>query len=175
MQYRNRTKLSGCRKKSTDINPSFIKSLPIKPICSAISIAVLTLNSGHVLAQQDPGIEEVVVTGSFIRRPENFSAASPITTLTAADIEAQGTINMAQVVQNLTFNNGTPVNNSIQGPTNQIAGFNLRGLGGRATLTLIDGKRVVTNNVQQLLPAMALQRMYVVTDGAAALCCTLLH
>jgi outer membrane receptor protein involved in Fe transport len=164
MPYRNNVRFSTCSKNPTKSNPSFTK-----PLCAAISFAVLTLGSGHSLAQQDPAIEEVVVTGSFIRRSENFSAASPITSLTALDIEAQGTINMAQVVQNLTFNNGTGVNNSIQGPTNQIAGFNLRGLGGRATLTLIDGKRVVTNNVQQLLPAMALQRLDIVTDGAAAL------
>ncbi len=36
-------------------------------------------------------------------------------------------------------------------------------------MPLIDGKRVVTTNVQQLLLTMALQRMDIVTDGAAAL------
>lgn len=148
---------------------SYLSHVPTKPLASAIAISLLSLSSGPVLAQQGPTVEEVVVTGSFIRRTEGISAASPVVSLSAEDIEAQGTINMAQVVQNLTFNNGTPVANSIQGPTNQIAGFNLRGLGERATLTLIDGKRVVTNNVQQLLPPMALQRMDIVMDGAAAL------
>ncbi|MCI5105252.1 MAG: TonB-dependent receptor plug domain-containing protein [Pseudomonadales bacterium] len=109
------------------------------------------------------------MTGSFIRRTEGISAASPVVSYSAEDIESQGTIDMAQVVQNLTFNNGTSVSNSIQGVTNQIASFNLRGLGERATLPLIDGKRVPTLNVQQLLPTMALQRMDIVTDGAAAL------
>ena len=92
-----------------------------------------------------------------------------MTSFTAADIEAEGTINMAQVVQNLTFNNGTGTTNSIQGSTNQIANFNLRGLGPRATLTLVDGKRVVESNVQQLLPTMAIERMDIVTDGAATI------
>ena len=143
-------------------------SFPLKSLTAAVSIALLSA-SGGVMAQQDPGVEEVVVTGSYIRRTEGISAASPVVQYTAEDIEAQGTINMAQVVQNLTFNNGTPVSNSIQGATNQIASFNLRGLGSRATLTLIDGKRTITDNVQQLLPTMALQRMDIVTDGAAAL------
>lgn len=142
-------------------------SFPLKSLAVAVSIALLPV-SGSVVAQ-DSSVEEVVVTGSFIRRTENLTAASPVVQYSAEDIEAQGTINMAQVVQNLTFNNGTPVSNSIQGSTNQIASFNLRGLGSRATLTLIDGKRVVTDNVQQLLPTMALSRMDIVTDGAAAL------
>ena len=141
---------------------------PLKALSSAISLSLLSL-SGAALAQQGQQVEEVVVTGSFIRRSEGFSAASPVVQYTAEDIEAQGTINMAQVVQNLTFNNGTGVSNSIQGTTNQIASFNLRGLGERATLPLIDGKRVPTSNVQQMLPTMALQRMDIVTDGAAAL------
>jgi outer membrane receptor protein involved in Fe transport len=109
------------------------------------------------------------VTGSYIRQTEGFGNASPVTSFSAEDIEAEGTINMAQVVQNLTFNNGTGVTNSIQGTTNQIANFNLRGLGPRATLTLVDGKRVVESNVQQLLPTMAMQRMDIVTDGAATI------
>ncbi|MEQ8409248.1 MAG: TonB-dependent receptor [Gammaproteobacteria bacterium] len=136
-------------------------------LTTAISLALFS-SSGASIAQETQ-VEEVVVTGSFIRRTEGISAASPVVQYSAEDIEAQGTINMAQVVQNLTFNNGTPVSNSIQGPTNQIASFNLRGLGERATLPLIDGKRVVTANVQQLLPTMALSRMDIVTDGAAAL------
>ncbi|MEX2469507.1 MAG: TonB-dependent receptor [Pseudohongiellaceae bacterium] len=143
-------------------------TLTRKALASAISLGLLAV-SGGTLAQNNQTVEEVVVTGSFIRRTEGITAASPVVQFTAEDIEAQGTINMAQVVQNLTFNNGTGVSNSIQGPTNQIASFNLRGLGSRATLPLIDGKRVPTSNVQQLLPTMALQRMDIVTDGAAAL------
>ena len=136
-------------------------------LSSAISLALAT-GIGDVSAQQDQ-VEEVVVTGSYIRRTEGFDAASPVTSFTAEDLEAEGTINMAQMVQNLTFNNGTGTTNSIQGTTNQIANFNLRGLGARATLTLMDGKRLVEQNVQQLLPAVALQRMDIVTDGAATI------
>lgn len=139
----------------------------LNPLASAVSLSLACLASS--LYAQDASIEEVVVTGSYIRQSEGFANASPVTSFTAEDIEAEGTINMAQVVQNLTFNNGTGVTNSIQGTTNQIANFNLRGLGPRATLTLVDGKRVVESNVQQLLPTMAMQRMDIVTDGAATI------
>ncbi|MDO8273784.1 MAG: TonB-dependent receptor plug domain-containing protein, partial [Gammaproteobacteria bacterium] len=142
-------------------------SFTVKVLHSAIALALLG-GAGQTLAQA-PEVEEVVVTGSFIRRSEGIVAASPLTQLSAEDLEAQGTVNMAQVVQNLTFNNGTAVTNSIQGVVNTTTNFNLRGLGPRATLTLIDGKRAPTSNVQSMLPASALQRIEVVTDGAAAL------
>jgi len=114
-------------------------------------------------------LEEILVTGSFIRRSEGFTAASPMTQLTAEDLEGEGTINIGQVVQNLTFNYGTGVTNGIQGTGDYSASFNLRGLGPAATLTLVDGKRVATTNVVNMMPMIALQRMEIVTDGAATM------
>lgn len=139
----------------------------VKLLNSAIALALLG-GAGQTFAQT-PEVEEVVVTGSYIRRSEGIAAASPLTQLSAEDLEAQGTVNMAQVVQNLTFNNGTGVTNSIQGTSSTTSSFNLRGLGSRATLTLIDGKRVASDSVQTMLPGSALQRIEIVTDGAAAL------
>jgi len=147
--------------------PHHRPTFTVKILNSAIALALLG-GAGHSIAQTTD-VEEVVVTGSYIRRSEGIVAASPLTTFSAEDLESQGTVNMAQVVQNLTFNNGTAVTNSIQGVTSTTSNFNLRGLGPRATLTLIDGKRVASDNVQTMLPASALQRMEIVTDGAAAL------
>lgn len=134
-------------------------------------IALSLLSTPFYASAQDATVEEVLVTGSYIRRSEGIIAASPITSLTADDITDQGTLNMAQIVQNMTFNNGSGVTNSIQasGASSNSAAFNLRGLGERATLQLIDGKRVTNTNVQWLLPAIAIQQLDIVTDGAAAL------
>ena len=55
---------------------------PLKALSSAISLSLLSL-SGAALAQQGQQVEEVVVTGSFIRRSEGFSAASPVVQYTA--------------------------------------------------------------------------------------------
>ena len=143
--------------------------IPFRPLYAAICAGILSAPLQGVAQPTSETLEEVIVTGSFIRRSEGLAAASPLVQFSAEDLEAEGTINMAQVVQNLTFNNGTGVVNSIQGTTNQIASFNLRGLGTRATLPLIDGMRVPTDNVQLLLPTMAMERIDIVTDGAAAL------
>ena len=135
------------------------------------SIALSLLSTPFYASAQDATVEEVIVTGSYIRRSEGIIAASPITSLTADDITDQGTLNMAQIVQNMTFNNGSGVTNSIQasGASSNSAAFNLRGLGTRATLQLIDGKRTTNPNVQWLMPAIAIQQLDIVTDGAAAL------
>jgi len=138
-------------------------------LCSAISMSLLPL-SGTALAQ-DSQVEEVVVTGSFIRRSEGFTQASSVTQLDAADLEAQGTLNLGEVVQNLSFVNGaaSSVTNTIQGTDSRSTAIDLRGLGARSTLTLLDGKRLVNENVNALIPTIAIQRMDIVADGAAAL------
>lgn len=142
---------------------------PFKASFLSTAISFAMLSGGGVAQAQDGLTEEIIVTGSFIRRSEGLSAASPVTQITSEDIEAQGTLNMAQIVQNMTFNNGTGVTNSIQGVTSRTAGFNLRGLGERATLELIDGMRTSTDNIQRMMPTIAIERMDIVTDGAAAL------
>ena len=138
-------------------------------LCSAISMSLLPL-AGTSLAQ-DTQVEEVVVTGSFIRRSEGFTQASSVTQLDAGDLEAQGTLNLGEVVQNLTFVNGaaSSVTNTIQGTDSRSTSIDLRGLGARSTLTLLDGKRLVNENVNALIPTIAIQRMDIVADGAAAL------
>ena len=138
-------------------------------LCAAISVSLLPLAS-HSIAQQD-AVEEVVVTGSYIRRSEGFAGASSVTQVTADDLEAQGTLNIGEVIQNLSFVQGdaSAITNTIQGQDSRSSAVDLRGLGARATLTLLDGKRLVNQNVNALIPTIAIQRLDIVADGAAAL------
>jgi outer membrane receptor protein involved in Fe transport len=138
-------------------------------LCTAISMSLLPL-AGTSLAQ-DQQVEEVVVTGSFIRRSAGFTQASQTTQLDAEDLLAQGTLNIGEVIQNLTFVNGasSAVTNTIQGTDSRSSSIDLRGLGASSTLTLLDGKRLVNQNVNALIPTIAIQRMDIVVDGAAAL------
>lgn len=146
-------------------------------LCAAISFSLLPL-SGVSLAQDDQ-IEEVVVTGSFIRRSEGFAQASSVTQLTAEDLEAEGTLNLGEVVQQMSFVNGasSAITNTIQGQDSRSTSIDLRGLGARSTLTLFDGKRLVNSggltglgvNVNGLIPSIVIQRIDIVADGAAAL------
>jgi len=139
-------------------------------LCAAISLSLLPLASPS-MAQQDPEVEEVVVTGSFIRRSEGFTQASAVTQLSADDLQDQGTLNIGEVVQNLAFVQGaaSSITNTIQGTDSRSTSIDLRGLGDTSTLTLMDGKRLVNQNVNALIPTIAIQRMDIVADGAAAL------
>jgi len=146
------------------------KTVPIKRklLCAAISASLFPV-SGAVLAQDDV-VEEVIVTGSFIRRTEGFRSASPLTQLTLEDIAAEGTPNIGDIVHNLSFNQGSSISSNITpGSGASETSINLRGLGAGATLDLVDGKRVIDGNVNAMLPQIAIQRLDIVVDGAAAL------
>jgi iron complex outermembrane recepter protein len=139
-----------------------------KMLCTAVSLSLLPL-AGTAFAQDDV-VEEVIVTGSFIRRTEGFRSASPLTQLTLEDIAAEGTPNMGDIVHNLSFNQGSSISSNITpGSGASETSINLRGLGAGATLDLVDGKRVIDGNVNAMLPQIAIQRLDIVVDGAAAL------
>ncbi|MEQ9209929.1 MAG: hypothetical protein RLN96_08840, partial [Pseudomonadales bacterium] len=86
-----------------------------KLLSAAVSLSLLPL-SGTSIAQQDQ-VEEVIVTGSYIRRSEGFTQASAVTQITSEDLIDEGTMNMGEVVQNLSFVNGaaSAITNTIQG------------------------------------------------------------
>ena len=139
-------------------------------LCAAVSLSLLPV-AGTSLAQDEATVEEVIVTGSYIRRSEGFTQASSVVQITAEDLEAEGTMNIGEVVSQLTFVNGnaSQITNTIQGQDSRSTSVDLRGLGARSTLTLLDGRRLVNENVNALIPTIAIQRLDIVADGAAAL------
>jgi len=151
------------------------KSAPHKRklLCAAISLTLIPI-ANQTFAQAaaaDREVEEVVVTGSYIRRSEGFTAASQVTQLSADDLADAGTLNLGSVIQDMTFVGGpsSSTTNTIQGTSSRSQSIDLRGLGPRSTLTLVDGKRVADENVQVMIPTIAIQRIDIVADGAAAL------
>lgn len=141
-------------------------------IYTAVSLSLISLSSqGYAQQSTNPDVEEVVVTGSYIRRSEGFTQASQITQLSADDLKDEGTMNLGEVIQNMSFVGGpsSSITNTIQGTSSRSTSIDLRGLGPRSTLTLLDGKRIADSNVNTMLPTIAIQRIDIVADGAAAL------
>lgn len=147
----------------------------------AITLAVLAGMSFPVVAQDDGSIEEVLVTGSYIRGTP-LDAPSPVTVIDRDSIEASGAAVIWDVIRNLEVNSGSDT--SVAGTTDagQLTGtaqVNLRNLGGNSTLTLINGKRmtpaaVVTSSGQEFvninqIPLVMTERVEVLTDGGSAL------
>lgn len=128
-------------------------------IYTAVSLSLISLSSqGYAQQSTNPEVEEVVVTGSYIRRSEGFTQASQITQLSADDLKDEGTLNLGEVIQNMSFVGGpsSSITNTIQGTSSRTSNIDLRGLGPRSTLTLIDGKRTVNENVNAMLPTIAI-------------------
>jgi len=146
----------------------------------AITIGVILAGLSTSVVAQDAEIEEVVVTGSFIRGSA-IDAPSPVQVVDRASIEAQGAAIIWDVIKNLEVNSGS-FTNSGSGERSQVEGtaqVNLRNLGENSTLTLINGKRVapyaaITNAGGEFvdinaIPLVMTDRVEILTDGGSAL------
>jgi iron complex outermembrane recepter protein len=132
----------------------------------------------------EPEVEEVLVTGSYIRGSA-LDAPSPVQVVDRASIEAQGAAQIWDVVKNLEVNSGSISNEGADGGSaamgNQsgMANINLRNLGENSTLTLINGKRMAPAATStptggefvdiNTIPLVMVDRLEVLTDGGSAL------
>jgi iron complex outermembrane recepter protein len=126
-------------------------------------------------------VEEIVVTGSYIKR-DAANSPSPLSVVDRTQIEEIGAVTIADVVNTMTYNSGsTNITNAFSGSDNSTGNtnINLRNLGLGATLVLLNGRRQVPTaadsggngyvDLSQLTPTIAIQRVEVVKDGASAL------
>ncbi|MDP1933127.1 MAG: TonB-dependent receptor plug domain-containing protein, partial [Gammaproteobacteria bacterium] len=123
--------------------------------------------------QAEPQVEEVVVTGSYIRNSA-FAQNSPVDTVTQADLYDSGAPSMSNYIRELTYTQNTDVVANVLASQNGAqdsvaASFNLRGLGENSTLTLVDGTRTLAPAVSSSLPEIAISRLEMVLDGGSAL------
>ncbi|MBB4212474.1 TonB-dependent receptor-like protein [Rhodothalassium salexigens DSM 2132] len=127
-------------------------------------------------------VEEIVVTGSYIRRVQQADRPSPIATIGREDINTIGAADIADITQTLTTSTGAQNNPDAftQNLTAGTSNINLRGLGLSSTLVLLNGKRQVASaapddngvlfvDTASLVPMIALERTEILEDGAAAL------
>lgn len=129
-------------------------------------------------AQDSDGvIEEITVTGSNIRRKQDFETPSPIQTVGEAELQNTGSVKLQDVFKGLTVNSGSQTSNR-QNALQGVSQFSLRGLGIGSTLTLVNGRRgglsPITDDTGQLFtdsnqfPVNMIERIEVLTDGASA-------
>ena len=133
-------------------------------------------------AAQQPGLEEIVVTGSRIPVPANITATSPMQVVTSEDIALAGRTDAVDVLNALpqtTISAGNDFGNHSN-PANVAGGIataDLRGLGPQRTIVLVDGRRLGpgdpnTGNLNPApdldqIPTALIERVEVVTGGAS--------
>lgn len=124
-------------------------------------------------------LKTVVVTGSAIPRIDR-ETASPVTVITAAQIQRSGLTTLSDVVRSVSADNSGSIPNAFSnGFAAGASGVALRGLTVNSTLVLIDGHRTASYAVSDdgersftdlnTIPLAAVERIEVLKDGASSL------
>lgn len=129
------------------------------------------LGTAPTVSAQDQVLEEVIVTGSRIRRP-GLNSSSPIQTIGLEEIEFSQEVEIEKILRELPSTipgDGSNVNNGSAG----IASIDLRGLGAGRNLILLNGRRITPANQNgrvdtQVIPTALIERIDVITGGASA-------
>lgn len=123
-------------------------------------------------APADPAGEDgaIIVTGS--RLTTNLEQAAPIVSVSQADLALSGQVNIENVLKELPqlLPGTTAASNN---PGDATATANLRGLGSARTLVLVNGRRYISYDVNQIvdlnsIPTALIERVDVVTGGKSA-------
>lgn len=125
-----------------------------------------------------PPADDIIVTGTLIRQS---SLPSPVNIISTENLVARGITNASELVRVLPANAGSEsqVDQLNQPLTSGTAQFNLRNLGLGSTLVLVNNRRQTLSavaatdgstftDINSIMPLIALQRVEVVKDGAAA-------
>ncbi|MDI4634094.1 TonB-dependent receptor [Pelomonas sp. V22] len=146
------------------------KSRRIHSVPNAVALAVASLAVPASFAQTATNtMERIQITGSSIKQLAG-EAALPVSTVKAAELEARGHTELKDLLLELPQSLSLGTNAGAAGPM-----LNLRGLGPMRTLTLLNGRRMANEPLQDqyvsvnVIPRMALDRAETLRDGASAI------
>jgi iron complex outermembrane recepter protein len=153
-----------------------------KDLISRYVALALTGVASTVMAQQAPApalaeqeLQEIVVTGSMIRRP-NAETTEAVTIVKAETLKDMGITTVEQALSQLTSNvSGVTTQSSVASFSGGASFASLRGLGGSKTLVLLDGERLANNVVfgsavdLNTIPFSAIDHIEVLREGASSL------
>ena len=144
----------------------------------ALATATAAAGVSGLHAQEAPApaaapVEEVVVTGSRLSTP-NEQSISPITSVSATDLQATGLTRVEDVLNNLPMVFAGQ-NSTVSNGSDGTATVDLRGLGPQRTLVLVNGRRLGPGrgdgrNFSDIneIPASLIERVDILTGGASA-------
>jgi outer membrane receptor protein involved in Fe transport len=118
-------------------------------------------------AKADEVLEEIVTTGSRIKRAD-IESASPVTVLQREDIVNTGLTDVGNIIQTMPSMSGSPIGTTTNNGGNGSVQVDLRGMGVDRTLTLVNGHRVVDGGDYQTIPSNMIERVEILKDGASA-------
>ncbi len=158
------------------LNSAVLKGLYVGSIAASLSFAQAAL-AQETETDESASVERVMVTGSRIARDPNLASPSPVQAIEAEDIATSGEFSIADVVNDIPalFSSTTA---ETSGDFGAVAGsnqLNLRGLGSRRTLVLVNGRRHVGGAQGSSavdvgsIPTKLIDNVQVLTGGASAI------
>lgn len=146
---------------------------------AAVGGTPILLGGNAVMAQEAD--EEIVVTGSRIRRDE-FTSTAPIQVITSESATLEGLIDAGDILQGASIASGSVQFNNrfggyvIEGGTG-VRPVSLRGLGAQRSLVLVNGHRSGPAGVRgqvsgfdlNVIPDSIVQRYEILKDGASSI------
>jgi len=138
------------------------------------SVSLFVPIAAHAQSTADTGTESVTVTGTLISRP-GFKSPTPVSSVSGADLEKSAPLTLVDQLSTMP-QFGPGVTNHAGYQLGNLAGsttVNLRNLGTTRTLILMNGERIVSSQLTNvvdfnLLPSTLIKRVDVVTGGASA-------
>src|SRR5689334_17158299 len=166
-------------------NPAFAQQAP-PPDQPPTQNATSQPPSGPVESQPTPSVssqgqpvqsgQEIVITGSRIAQP-NLTSAAPVTVVSDQDIKLAGSTRIEDVLNQLPSVGAAQASGQSNGATG-TAEVDLRALGSKRTLVLVNGRRLLPGDPNAPLgneaadinniPAALVKRVEVLTGGASS-------
>jgi iron complex outermembrane recepter protein len=165
---------------------------PLRPVSGFASAAVgvaagatLVFSAGTLAAETqtttDEELTEITVTGSRIAQAVGMTTPTPVAAVSAEELAAIAPASITEALVKLPqfYNSPTAENFGNVGAGNGFfqspggGSLNLRGIGAKRTLTLLDGHRMVSSTAFggpdiNMFPDQMLKRVEAVTGGASA-------
>jgi iron complex outermembrane receptor protein len=140
---------------------------------STLALSLVLFNT-NVIAQDesDQNVEEVVVTGSKIKKDE-FASSSPLDIVTAEEILESGAASIDEYLKFSPAFTGYQLGTTTNNGGNGSRELSLRGLGATATLVLINGRRTIGDVSGSgavdvgMIPENLVKNVDVLLDGAS--------
>lgn len=147
---------------------------PLHPRAARLTLcaaAVLNLVGAAQAQTSDAPVtmERIQITGSSIKRLAGETAL-PVTTIKTEELDARGHTELKDLLLEMPQSLSLGTNSGAAGPM-----LNLRGLGPMRTLTLLNGRRLANEPLQDqyvsvnVIPRMALDRAETLRDGASSI------
>src|ERR1700733_853017 len=132
------------------------RGVPALPALLALGMSAQAQVTPKAAATEDSSLQEIIVTGSRIARPE-FDNLEPTATVDSKTFDQRGYLDVGQALSELPAFGTQPSSSA-----NTQTGFgiaqsfvDLYGLGSQRTLTLVNGRRFVSSSTASLANANA--------------------